>query len=190
MRAITIIGASILSMLASSAWAEPPSPAMQAQLEANGVAPYGVDVEPLKTFPGIVFVARSIPDAGPFFLGAFVRGKWVGGKTSASWAAVSTAAMRAMGWTRIHSRHRRETLALKWVTQAQPPGATTQAPPDPEAGQAPIPPPSVKSIFAEVVVTAWITRTRETIAGPRTDYPAGPTSFVFSRDGTVRVEAP
>ncbi|MBS0272917.1 MAG: hypothetical protein JSR55_00630 [Proteobacteria bacterium] len=164
---------------------------MQARLEANGVAPYGVDIEPLKTFPGIVFVARSIPDAGPFFLGAFVRGKWVGGKSSASWAAVSTAAMRAMGWTRIRSRRRREMLALKWVTEAQPPGATVQtlaSDPHPEAAANRIP--AVKSIFAEVIVTAWITRTRTAIAGPRTDYPGGPTSYVFSRDGTVRVEGP
>ena len=191
MRAIAIIGALILSVLASPAWAGRPSPAMQAKLEANGVEPYGVDIAPLQTFPGIVFVARSIPDAGPFFLGAFVRGKWVGGKSSASWAAVSTAAMRAMGWTRIHSRRRREALALKWVTQAQPPGATAQPlASDPNTGLAAARIPSVKSIFAEVIVTAWITRTRETIAGPRTEYPAGPTNFVFSRDGTVRVERP
>ena len=190
MRGVIVAGVLAVISAAPLAWAEEPSPAMQAQLEANGVEAYGIDVQPVATFPDIVFVTRNIPDAGPFFVGGFVRGKWVGGKTSASWPAVSTVAMRTLGWRRLHAR-RREALALKWVIEAEPPGATTQTlPSSPDAGEASARTPSVKSVFAEVVVTAWITRTHETIAGPKSQYPQGPTTFVFSRDGTVRVEGP
>lgn len=190
MRVAIVAGTLAVLLAAPPAGAEAPSPAMKAQLEAKGVEAYGLDAEPVTAFPGVVFVVRNIPDAGPFFIGAFVGGKWVGGKSSASWPAVSTAAMRMRGWRRLHAR-RREALALKWVTQAQPPGATAQTlPSSPDAGEADARIPSVRSVFAEVVVTAWITRTHETIAGPRSEYPQGPTRFIFSRDGTVRVEGP
>lgn len=190
MRVAIVAGALAVMLAASLAWAEEPSAAMTAKLEANGVEAYGLDAEPVKAFPGVVFVVRAIPDAGPFFVGAFVGGKWVGGKSSASWPAVSTAAMRMLGWRRLHAR-RREALALKWVIEAQPPGATAQTlPSSPDAREAAARMPRVKTVFAEVVVTAWITRTHQTVAGPRSEYPAGPATFIFSRDGTVRVEGP
>jgi hypothetical protein len=190
MRVAIVAGALAVMLAAPPAWAEEPSPAMKAQLEANGVEAYGIDAEPVNAFPNVVFVVRNIPDAGPFFVGAFVGGKWVGGKSSASWPAVSTAAMRMLGWHRLHAR-RREALALKWVTEAEPPGATTQTlPSSPDAEEAVARMPKVRTVFAEVVVTAWITRTHQTVAGPRSEYPGGPTTFIFSRDGTVRVERP
>ena len=105
-----------LALCASAAMAAEPSATIQSRLEKNGVDLAGADIEAVKTFPGILFVSRNVPDAGPFFIGALIDRKWVGKigddfSAVSPWPAVSTATMRARGWARM-SQGNREVFAL------------------------------------------------------------------------------
>jgi hypothetical protein len=175
-----------------------PDAATLARLKASGVETTGTEADVPPGFPTIVLVSRNVPDAGPFFIGAFVGRKWVGsaggdtwgGGRDDIWAQVSSAAMRAFNWSHL-SLAKREALALRWVRDAQPPGAeTTTSPQDPGASKAAARVPAVTAQGGQVIVTAWITGTHESIAGPRTNYPTGATTFTFAADGTVTVAPP